>query len=192
MTGVQTCALPILCSLCTNHISAIKIDLTPYYNDLEKEFEQMAKKYEAGTNNHIVSNMYRAYARVLKHKWNLGMNILKAYKEKDHQGLKDIQVSQIKPTIEALEDFRQWRFKEWRYCNKSLGFEVLDRRIGGGIQRLHTTSQEIQDYLNGEITKIEELEQERLDMTYHREEDMGGIIHFNQAQKIMTAAKMVW
>lgn len=181
-----------LCSLFTNHIGAIKIDLTTYYSELEKSFEGISKKYEKGTNNYIVFNMYRAYARVLKHKWNMGLNILNAYRAKDNQELGAIQESQIKPTIEALEDFRNWRFKEWRYCNKSFGFEVLDRRIGGSIQRLRTSNEIIEDYLNGEISKIEELEMERLDATHHREEDMGEVVHFNQAQKAMTAAKMAW
>ena len=100
--------------------------------------------------------------------------------------------TQVKDTIDALEDFEQWRFKEWQYCNKSFGYEVLDRRIGGNIQRLRTTDRIIQAYINGDTDRIEELEQERLPATRHKEKDMGDIINFNQAQKAMTAAKMAW
>lgn len=60
------------------------------------------------------------------------------------------------------------------------------------MQRLKTASLIIEEYINGEINKIEELEEERLDATYYREDGMGDIVHFNQAQKIMTASKMAW
>ena len=181
-----------LCSLFVHHIDSIKIDLSAYYGDLEEKFASISKKHQEGSNNYIVAQMYRAYAKVLKHKWDLGKNIFYAYKENDKERLQTIQETQIKSTIEALEDFGQWRFREWQYCNKSFGYEVLDRRIGGGIQRLRTTTHIIQAYIDGERDTIEELEQERLPITHHKEKDMGEIVHFNQAQKIMTAAKMVW
>ena len=181
-----------LTSLCTKHIGQVEIDLTSYYDELEKDFAEIASKYEEGTNNYIVFNMFRSFARVLKYKWNMGLNILRAYDNNDKEALKGIIEFQINPAIEAMEEFRQWRFKEWRYCNKSFGFEVLDRRIAGNIQRLKTSSLIIEEYTNGEISKIEELEEERLDATYYREDGMGDIVHFNQAQKIMTASKMAW
>lgn len=181
-----------LCSLFIHHVDTIKIDLTTYYSNLEEEFTTISKKYKKGTNNYIVSQMYRSYAKVLKHKWDLSKNIFYAYKEDNKEALESILQSQIKGAIEALEDFGQWRFKEWQYCNKSFGYEVLDRRIGGNVQRLRTTSQIIQAYIDGDIDIIEELEEKRLPVTHHKEKEMGDIVHFNQAQKAMTASKMVW
>ena len=50
----------------------------------------------------------------------------------------------------------------WHKTNKPFGFEVLDVRYGGLISRIDTAILRIEEYLNGEITKIEELEEKRL------------------------------
>lgn len=181
-----------LCSLFIKHIEAVKIDLTSYYEALEDDFKKMSKAYQKDSNNGIIMDLYAAYAAVLKYKWNLGKNILEAYKNKDKVALTEICIKQIEPIIVALKAFRKCRLKEWTYCNKSFGFEVLDYRIGGMIQRLYTAKEQIQAYNNDEIEKIAELEEERLPLTHYKEEGMGEIIHYNQAQKSMTASRIIW
>ena len=45
---------------------------------------------------------------------------------------------------------------------KTFGFEVQDIRIGGLLQRIKRCKRTLENYLDGKIDKIEELEQEIL------------------------------
>ena len=45
---------------------------------------------------------------------------------------------------------------------KPFGYEVLDIRYGGILKRLKSAQEKITEYLNGEISRIEELEVKRL------------------------------
>ena len=82
----------------------------------------------------------------------------------------------------------------WDYFNntKEHYLKSIEQRIGGSIKRLRTTGNVIKSFTSGEIDKIEELEEIRLPLTTYTEEGMGEIVHCNQAQKIMTAGRMVW
>lgn len=47
--------------------------------------------------------------------------------------------------------------------SKSFGFEVSDARIGGVMTRLNTCAELLEEYVRGDIKRIEELEMEQLD-----------------------------
>ena len=46
--------------------------------------------------------------------------------------------------------------------NKPFGFEIHDIRFGGLMARLESARETVRAYLNGEIARIEELEEPRL------------------------------
>ena len=140
----------------------------------------------------IHNEFYGIFGEVLSLKWNLGLNLYKAYNNKDKDGLKNIITNQIEPLIPLVEKLKYARLKEWCITNKSYGFEVLDQRFGGIISRLYTTKFILESYLDGKIEKIEELEENRLPATHYREDGMGEIVHYNRAQRCMTASKMIW
>ena len=52
--------------------------------------------------------------------------------------------------------------RQWLIENKSFGLDVQEIRFGGLRQRLISASMTLQDYLDGKIERIEELEQEHL------------------------------
>ena len=86
----------------------------------------------------------------------------------------------------------EMRRKEWYITNKSFGFEVLDYRIGGLIQRLKTTHTILSSYINGIIPNIPELEETRLSISKFREDGMGELIHFNNAERSKTTNRTGW
>ena len=180
-----------LCSKFINHTEVVKDDLTKIYKDLSNYFYNKAKdcKDEALK---ATNEFYGAFGDVISLKWNLGLNIYNAYKNRDKDALKNIIDNQIEPLIPLVEKLKVARMKEWLITNKSFGFEVLDQRFGGIISRLYTTKMIIESYLDGKIDKIEELEEYRLPATHYREEGMGEILHYNRAQRCMTASKMIW
>lgn len=180
-----------LCSKFINHTEVVKDDLTKIYKDLSNYFYSKAKdcKDEALK---ATNEFYGVFGDVISLKWNLGLNIYNAYKNKDKDALKNIIDNQIEPLIPLVEKLKVARMEEWLITNKSFGFEVLDQRFGGIISRLYTTKLILKSYLDGKIDKIEELEEYRLPATHYREEGMGEIVHYNRAQRCMTASKMIW
>ena len=46
--------------------------------------------------------------------------------------------------------------------NKPFGFEIMDIRYGGVISRIETAKARLEDYLDGKIDSLPELEAERL------------------------------
>ena len=180
-----------LCSKFVKHTEVITDDLSKIYNDLSIYFSKKADE----TNDRALkatNEFYSSFGKALSFKWNLGLNIYKAYRNKNKNQIKFIIDNQIEPLIPIIEELKYARMKEWYITNKSFGFEVLDQRFGGIISRLNTTKFILQNYLDGNIDKIEELEEGRLPATHYREEGMGEILHFNRAQRCMTASKMIW
>lgn len=180
-----------LCSKFINHTEVVKDDLTKVYKDLSNYFYNKAQN-DTDEALKATNQFYGIFGEVASLKWNLGLNIYNAYKNGDKEALKSIIINQIEPLIPLVEKLKYARMKEWCLTNKSFGFEVLDQRFGGIISRLHTTKFILESYLNGHLDKIVELEECRLPATHHREEGMGEIIHYNRAQRCMTASKMIW
>lgn len=180
-----------LCSKFVKHTEVVTDDLTTIYKNLAKYFKEKAKN-DTDEALKATNEFYEAFGQVASLKWNLGLNIYKAYKNKDKDALKNIIINQIEPLIPLVEKLKFARYKEWCITNKSTGFEVLDQRFGGIISRLHTTKFVLQNYIDGKIDKIDELEEDRLPATHYREEGMGEIVHYNRAQRCMTASKMIW
>ena len=180
-----------LCSKFIKHTETIKDDLTTIYKDLSDYFYNKAKEDKDDALK-ATNEFYGAFGQVLSLKWNLGLNIYKAYKNKDKETLKNILDNQIVPLIPLVENLKYKRMREWYLTNKSFGFEVLDQRFGGIINRLYTAKVVLEAYIKGELDNIEELEEERLEVSLEREEGVGQLVHYNRAQRSMTANRMVW
>jgi len=130
--------------------------------DLAGKYKKDAKKLEPLTENerfgYLFDTQYRL-ALVLQHKTYLSRNIKDAYKEGDKLALQKIVDHDIPTVYELLDDFiTAFRF-QWHWINKPFGWEVQDLRLGGLKQRLITTSERLQQYIDGEIDVLDELEQ---------------------------------
>ncbi|MCQ2602719.1 MAG: beta-N-acetylhexosaminidase [Clostridia bacterium] len=105
-------------------------------------------------------------------KANIGNDIYSAYNNKNISALSKIANERIPTIIEKLDAFilklrRQW-FKE----NKTFGFDALEIRLGGQRQRLIETAMRLNEFVNGEIEHIEELEIPKLSNKYPWEENV--------------------
>ena len=56
---------------------------------------------------------------------------------------------------------------------KNNGYEVLDLRIGGLESRARTAAERIYMYLNGQLERLEELEEKRLTMDCRPNDEIG-------------------
>ncbi len=130
--------------------------------DLAGKYEKDAKTLKPLLENerfgYLFDTQYRL-ALVLQHKTFLSRNIKDAYKNDDKLALQRIVDEEIPAVYELLDDFiTAFRF-QWHWINKPFGFEVQDNRLGGLKQRLITTSERLQQFIDGEIDVLDELEQ---------------------------------
>lgn len=99
---------------------------------------------------------------VLSLKVDIGVRTRAAYVIDDKLAMSRLldDYDQLKDYIEKFyEAFRT----QWFWENKPHGFEVHDSRIGGLILRISHCRKRLADYINGNIDKIEELEEPELD-----------------------------
>ena len=109
-----------------------------------------------------ICDEYKALCDVLIYKYELGIKTREAYhKDKNSLSLliKDynLAIRNLKKFIEAFRDV-------WYKENKPHGFDVQEIRLGGVLLRLESCKKRIMQYLNGDIDKILELEEDILDL----------------------------
>ncbi|MBE6635687.1 MAG: beta-N-acetylhexosaminidase [Ruminococcaceae bacterium] len=98
---------------------------------------------------------------VLSRKYELGIKTRKAYTENDKAALAAL-VEDYDFVISATEKFHTSFSYQWHKDNKPHGFDVQDLRIGGILLRLKSCKARLLAYLNGDIDKIDELEEKIL------------------------------
>lgn len=99
---------------------------------------------------------------VLKLKSEIGIELKRAYDAKDAESLRRIATDVLPQISDAVKALRAAHRTQWLGMFKAFGWEVIDIRYGGVINRLDTASMRLLDYVEGRIESIEELEQERL------------------------------
>ncbi len=125
-----------------------------YYEALAEKLHEMAGKGEYA----YIFDAYEKFAQVLSRKAELGVRTRNAYLEKDTDGICRA-AADCDQIIEDLQEFHKAYRTVWFRENKPQGFEVQDIRFGGLIQRLATCRDRLEQYLSGEIDRIEELEE---------------------------------
>ncbi len=111
--------------------------------------------------------MYSKLVAYLSVKSEIGLEIRKAYLEKDKDALRLIAYNFIPEIQEKLKSFHKSFRDLWYKECKGQGFEVIDIRLGGVMARCDSAMYRIKAYLKGNIDKIEELEEERLYFSEH-------------------------
>ena len=117
--------------------------------------------------------MNAALCDVLSLKYDLGARTRKAYAEGNKDALKAIS-EDYALTVKKLEIFHEKFSYLWSKENKPHGFEVQDLRIGGLIMRLNSCKKRIDTYIAGDISTIEELNDNILDW-------FGGVENYDQS-----------
>jgi hypothetical protein len=134
---------------------------------MNQHYEQLANRLIETKNRNgqwsSVFNYYIQLARVLSVKAEFGIKVKAAYDRQDKHEVKKLK-DQIKPLQGMINELRKRHRALWFSTNKPFGWEVLDIRYGGVITRLDSAYDRLQDWLNGDVNNIEELEEERL---YH-------------------------
>lgn len=129
-----------------------------YYRSHTEALKPMTAHSEWG---YIYDTLYRL-CDILTTKSDLSYRIRKAYQANDRATLKAIAEQEIPVIVEKLDGFREALRKQWMTENRSFGFDVHDIRLGGLRNRMLSAKLIIEEYLEGKIERVEELECDRL------------------------------
>ena len=116
---------------------------------------------------------------VLSIKYEIGVRTRKLYLEKDYNSMKELLLDYDK-LIDNLNSFYFAFEHQWMLENKPQGFDIQDIRIGGLILRIKHCKKRLEQFLNGDICKIEELEEPVLDISGDGMNITGKPIEYNR------------
>lgn len=115
-------------------------------------------------------DFYTALADVLAQKSTYGREIRSAYQHGDREKIASMrdELDRICSKIEAMHDIFT---AMWCDGTKGAGLEVHDIRMGGLMARTQTVKKRLTMYLNGDLERLDELEEERLPFRCHSGND---------------------
>lgn len=150
----------ILLGAFDNHFDSA--DIVNHYTTCEKELLAIA---QSGDEFQNMFEMYSKLAKVLARKCRMGISIREAYLKGDRTELNEIVVNALPQLKDCIVAFKKAFSKVWFSESKGYGFEVIDIRLGGLLSRIDTVIFRLTSYLAGEISTIEELEEQPLPFT---------------------------
>ncbi|MBQ8495907.1 MAG: beta-N-acetylhexosaminidase [Clostridia bacterium] len=148
---------PFLASMSVN----TKINDTDVFGDYAVRLAKLAD--EKNEFSYLFSAL-SALCSVLEIKFALGKRTRTLYENGDKEGLRKLAETEYTNLLPRLEDFYRTYRKQWYTVNKSYGFEIQDIRLGGLSRRIQNCKEILISYANGEIDRIEELEEQPLPM----------------------------
>lgn len=135
------------------------------WDDCALDYEKCANKLAQLTVHPTFGYLFKtlkALCDLLKTKGGLGIETRRAYQKGDKAALKEL-LCRYDESIESLEKFYQTFKAQWYYENKPQGFNVQDVRLGGSLMRLKNCRATLEEYIDGKIDRIIELDDELLD-----------------------------
>lgn len=157
---------------------------------LNDHYAKLAKQYEhADERNGEYAGLFRYnyhVANVLALKAEAGLELTRAYREKDRVKLESFAEQVLPELAERVRRLRKVHMENWFAMNKALGWDVMDMRYGALLIRIESTQDELKTYLEGKLPSIEELEEERL---YYNGQE-GLISYANHYGRIVSASRI--
>ena len=135
------------------------IPVEEHYKACAEIFDKASKGSEL---RNLIFSVPAQLSKVLSVKGEIGLKLKKAYDEKDKATLSKIANTDLVWLKDAVNTLRAEHRRVYLECNKPFGFDLADVRYGGVIARIDTAIYRVNDYLNGNVEIIEELEEERL------------------------------
>ena len=145
--------------------------------DHEKLVQQLAPLCNHEWWGYLFQNLHDLCA-VAAAKCDIGQKIRTAYDAADTKQLKKLS-KELRHIAKLVRKFYLSFRRKWMLENKGHGFEVSDARIGGVMTRLECCADRLDDYITGRIDRIEELEEELLDLRQPDHPDHGKCMYLD-------------
>ncbi len=136
--------------------TTVKPGAGAHYNGLIPELERVSES--AGEYRYVFTSAI-SLCKVLANKYELGLRTRRAYESGDKEALRSLAENEYAEVLEALVRFADDFEKQWMTDNKPQGFDVQDLRLGGLMRRTETCRRRILAYANGELERIDELDE---------------------------------
>jgi hypothetical protein len=120
-----------------------------------------AKKLKKFSDNKDYGYIFESLSKlcnVLDIKYDLGVRTREAYLSNDKESLKII-VKDYTTVLKRIEKYYQAFKNAWDIDNKPFGFETHEVRFGGLMLRTKSCQKKLNDYIEGKIDSIPELEE---------------------------------
>lgn len=147
----------ILTGLADNNIEGVELDA--HYAKLASDLKNAMGNN--GKYNDIIEFSYHA-ANVLSKKSQMGLRLTAAYKAGDKAALKNFADVELPDLINRVNNLWECHRTNWFKIYKAFGWDIMDMRYASLVARIRSAIIEVNQYLNGEIDLIEELEETRL------------------------------
>lgn len=135
------------------------VEMNAHYEMVEEKLKEAV-----GRNGRFdyIFEYSRLAAHVLAVKSEMGLRLVKAYKEDNKEELKRFAEEYLPDLKNRVLCLRSYHKDCWFKIYKAFGWDIMDLRYGSLIIRITSAIEEVTDYLNGKLERIEELEEERL------------------------------
>ncbi len=142
-----------------------KVPLQQHYEELYGIY----KNIDINDDWMLLHKYCRNLAMTLSLKTNAGVLIKEAYDNNDMDKIFNIAHKLLDTLHKSVLELHKTHRELWFQTYKAFGWEVLDIRYGGLLQRILSVQQRLKEYIKGDVERIEELEVERLlyDGGYH-------------------------
>lgn len=133
-------------------------DASGYYRTLAEDLKNSAVVCQ---NHKKFFEYYHCLAEILAQKSELGVCIKSAYDTHDLSTLESVYEDVIPFITEKMWKLKELREDLWMNDAKPFGYELIDLRFGGVITRLESCRRRLHKYVEGKISRLEELETKR-------------------------------
>lgn len=165
------------------YIENLEVDYGEHMKILASEFSSL----EVG--HTLVNQFYAKYAETLALKWDLPLVIWQAYQDDKIELLQEIVKDKLPQLRKLLNELLEARRALWLDESKPFGLEILEYRFGAMIIRIDAVVSRLEEYLNGEIDILEELEEPRLPYDPRQNKQA---ISYNRTASIMSRSRYSW
>jgi hypothetical protein len=163
------------------------LDLAKHYTGLENKMKQ---HFEEADEWKFVFDVPFKHAQVLSLKCDIGIKIKDCYDKRDIDGLKDIVEKQLPELFDKVNALRIANRNQWFMTYKPFGWEVIDMRYGGLLSRIDTSIARLTEFITGKTSRIEELEEVRLNFYGPERPDMAILGRCNIYHRIVSASPL--
>ena len=146
----------IMVGLFDKHVEGMNTQ--EYYGKLAKELEDITNN----SNFKATFDYYRQMAHTLSLKADIGVRLKEAYDTKNKAELRNLADNVLPEIKKRMKSLRMAHMKMWHETRMTFGWESLDMIYGALICSADTSIQRVNAYLNGEIDRLETLEEDRL------------------------------
>jgi hexosaminidase len=173
---------PVLHGLFDAHIAGRHLD-----RHYQKLAERMGEAVAGSPDYSAMFEVYEKLCQALAAKAEIGLRLTAAYRDRDREQLQMLAETDLPQVARRVEELRLRHRRRWHEIYQPFGWEVIDGRYGNVLLGIDAAIWRVTEYLSGRVSRIEELEEPRLDFA-----GKPGIIYSKYVGPMQSGSRLVW